>query len=63
MQVTINGSLFTFDPPLTVLDFLNSKNIPAATTVIELNGRILDDYQTSLKDQDHLEIIRMVGGG
>lgn len=63
MQVTINGTLFTFDTALTILDFLHTKNIPAASTVIELNGTILSDYQVTLKDQDHVEIIRMVGGG
>jgi len=51
------------DQPISLRDLLKEKNIPEQAIVAELNGSILTDFTSLLKEGDHLEIIRMVGGG
>lgn len=65
IKVTVNGKNEEIEP-LSVADFLESKNIEAKTVVVEHNRNILDkkEYETVLLEAgDTLEIIRFVGGG
>lgn len=63
MRICLNGDWVHLDQPISLRDLLKEKNIPEQAIVAELNGSILTDFTSLLKEGDHLEIIRMVGGG
>lgn len=64
----INGQQKTFDRgvPPTLSALLENLNINAATVVAEVDGRIIerkDFAQTTLTENQSIELIRFVGGG
>ena len=66
MQLIINGE--TLDAPQlnTVADLARWIDLPNFGSAVELNGIVIrkaDHASTSLKEGDHLEIVRLVGGG
>lgn len=66
MQIQLNGSPKTITDPMTVATLLQELGVPATSVVVELNRTIIqpDGYATvSLQDNDHVELIRFVGGG
>jgi thiamine biosynthesis protein ThiS len=66
MQIQLNGSTRTITPAMTVAGLVRELGVPSASVVIEHNRAILqpDSYATVLlEDNDHVEIIRFVGGG
>jgi thiamine biosynthesis protein ThiS len=66
MQIHLNGSPKTIPDATTVTTLLLELGVPATSVVVELNKTILqpDGYAaTSLRDNDHVELIRFVGGG
>ena len=66
MQIQLNGSPRSITAPMTVAGLLHDLAIPLASVVVELNKTILqpDCHATTLlQDNDHVELIRFVGGG
>lgn len=66
MEIKVNGNTEQISKALSILEFIQKKNIDSDTIVIELNKNILkkDDWQkTVLGKGDQLEIIQIVGGG
>lgn len=66
MIVRINGEDTELTENTSVQNLLDSRQISADTVVIELNRDILPSEsfdETILKDGDHLEVLRFVGGG
>ncbi len=66
MNVIINGIEEKLIPPLTLSEFLIQKSIDSRSVVIEFNGEIIKEqsYPSQLlKEDDVLEILRIVGGG
>lgn len=66
MIVKLNGKEAELTGNPTILDLLDSKNLPPETVVVEINMEITpaENYgSTKINDGDHLEILRFVGGG
>ncbi|CCO24138.1 sulfur carrier protein ThiS [Maridesulfovibrio hydrothermalis] len=66
MIVTLNGKETEIDDGSSIISLLESKQITPDTVVIELNAEIIpaDAFgSTIIKDGDHLEVLRFVGGG
>jgi sulfur carrier protein len=66
MQIQLNGSPKTIPDSMTVATLLQELGVPDTSVVVELNTTIIqpDVYATvSLQDNDHVELIRFVGGG
>jgi thiamine biosynthesis protein ThiS len=66
MFVNINGERKSIPPGQTVLAYLESNHINPNIVACELNLKILRRAHlgsAELKDNDTLEIIRMIGGG
>ncbi|MBG0789143.1 MAG: sulfur carrier protein ThiS [Desulfovibrionaceae bacterium] len=66
MIVVLNGKEIEAVPGTTIADLLAQREIASETVVAERNGDIVPgaDFSTvALKDGDHLEILRFVGGG
>jgi len=66
MRLIINGK--TVDTPElnTVADLADWLELPAFGSAVELNGIVIrkaDHATTPLKENDRLEIVRLVGGG
>lgn len=66
MAVVVNGEDMEISEGMTLMQLLESKDIPPDTVVVELNKAIIpaEAYaDTVLADGDHLEVLRFVGGG
>lgn len=66
MEIEVNGNTVQLSESLSVMEFLQLRDIDSDKMVVELNKKILkkDDWQkTVLGNGDQLEIIRIVGGG
>jgi sulfur carrier protein len=66
MNVTINGNTRDVTPDTTVVALMDTLNLKPALTAVQLNGVILnkDNLPTTfLSEGDHVELIRIVGGG
>lgn len=66
IQLTINGKPRTIERPISVLEYLEQLGINPQTVAVEHNGEIVkrERYGTTiLRENDVLEIVRMVGGG
>ncbi|MBI2820422.1 MAG: sulfur carrier protein ThiS [Acidobacteria bacterium] len=66
MEIVINGESQQVPAPLSVVELLRWLDLQGDRIAVELNREILRRDQwaaTHLKDQDHLEIVRFVGGG
>lgn len=66
MVVVLNGNEVELADGTTVTKLLEAREIAVDTVVVELNKDIVsaDKFgDTLLKDGDHLEVLRFVGGG
>jgi sulfur carrier protein len=67
MQLTVNGTLRTFDRPVrTVADLVHELTLGGKRIAIERNGEIVPRSryaQTPVEAGDRLEIVGAVGGG
>ena len=66
MKLHINGEERDFPGPLTLAGLLEQLGLKADRVAVELNRNIAPREQwdqTSLKDDDQLEIVHFVGGG
>lgn len=66
IEVIINGIPESLQKDTLILDLLELKSIEPAKVVIEINKNIIKREQYSsqtLHDNDHVEILRFVGGG
>jgi sulfur carrier protein len=66
MIVEVNGKEMEIAPEQTVLGLLNAMGVSPDTVVVECNGGIVPSAafaETGLRDGDHLEVLRFVGGG
>jgi len=66
MRLLINGK--TVDTPElnTIADLAGWIGLPSFGSAVELNGTVIrksDHANTHLKENDRLEIVRLVGGG
>ena len=66
MRLTVNGQPRDMPDGSTILTLLTASNLRPNVTVVERNGQIVDraDYaDTTLAENDVLELVRFVGGG
>jgi sulfur carrier protein len=66
MQLQINGQVEAHPDGLTVADLLGRLDKISALVAVEVNRQIVprsQHAQTTLKDNDKLEIVTLVGGG
>lgn len=66
MKIIVNGKTEHVSENLSIKDFLRKKKAASEQVVIELNRNIVkkDEHRkTLLREEDQLEIIRIVGGG
>ena len=66
MQISVNGITEDYEPPLAVLDLLQSMALAGKKVAVERNGEIVPrgaHASTLLVDGDRLEIVVAVGGG
>ncbi len=67
MQLTVNGTLRTFDRPVgTVADLVRELCLEGKRIAVERNGEIVPRSryaETSVAPGDKLEIVGAVGGG
>ena len=66
MKVTVNGQPRDVPDGSTILTLLTASNLRPKVTVVERNGEIVDRAayaDTTLAENDVLELVRFVGGG
>ncbi len=67
MEITVNGEKRTgLTSPLTVAELLEQLEINPKSIIVELNFEIVTKNkvnETTVRDGDTIEIIRLVGGG
>ena len=66
MVVTVNGRQQECAPGCTLAQLIAALRLESAAVVAEVAGRIVPpaDYaETILREHDHLELVRFVGGG
>ena len=66
MKLRINGEDRHFEEPLSIEALLVKLEIDIKGTAVELNREVVPrsrHSETFLNDGDHVEIIRMTGGG
>ena len=66
LHLTINGKATTLASPLTIAEFLASRDLKDRMVVVEHNGEIVarDRYaEVMLSAGDNLEVVQMMAGG
>ena len=66
MQITVNGTSRQAPEGQSLLALLQDLKLNPATTIVELNRRVIDRgtfSEITLSDGDRLELVRLVGGG
>lgn len=66
VKLIVSGKPEDFESELTILEFLNKKNIWVDMVTVEVNDKIIpkQDYQkVSLKENDRVETVFYMGGG
>ena len=66
IELSINGALQTFEPPLNVAQLLDRMELTGKRLAVERNGEIVPRSQfgeVQLDAGDKLEIVVAVGGG
>jgi len=66
VQLIINGKVRETPELGTVSDLAQWMMLPAFGSAVELNGEVVRKAsysETPLKEQDRLEVVRLVGGG
>lgn len=65
MEIHLNGNKVT-SKSATLAELIQEKKLDANSLIVELNYEIVRQMhwnKTSLKDGDHVEFLRFVGGG
>ncbi len=66
MMITVNGKPEEFEAKISLLEFLETKDINPDSVVVEHNLNIVEKEELDnirLKENDTLEVLRFVGGG
>jgi thiamine biosynthesis protein ThiS len=66
VKLRVNGKPVELDGPTPLVSYLRSLGVDARAVAVEVNERIIeraDFEQTTLQEDDVVEIVRMVGGG
>ena len=66
MRVYLNGNSKDLAESSTLLDLVNELSLPSARIAIELNGNVVRRREwenTTLNENDRIEIVHFVGGG
>jgi len=66
MNITCNGEQQAVDNDISLHDLVLSLELNPQSLVAEVNGKIIEHLQfpdQKLQDDDHIELIRFVGGG
>lgn len=66
ISLEINGKRVELGGPTPLLDYIQRLGVDPRAVAVEHNGEILERSAFSavtLQDGDHVEIVRMVGGG
>lgn len=66
MHVFVNGENKEFSDGLSLEQLVNKLMLPGVRIAIEVNGRVVrrgDWTETTLNDEDRVEIVHFVGGG
>lgn len=66
MKLTVNGREIEIELPLSLYSFLEYKGIMPSNVIVEYNGEIPERTkwrEILLKENDHLEIVKFIGGG
>lgn len=66
MQLTVNGTTYSFEQNPNLFQLLETLNLAGKRLAVERNGEIVPRSQfadTLLTDADKLEIVVAVGGG
>lgn len=64
--LTVNGESRTVDDGTSIIKLLKVLSIDQRRVAVAINGEVVprtEHEETSLKDGDQVEIVRMVGGG
>ena len=62
----VNGKTIELERPTALVDYLDKLGVNPRAVAVEHNGEILERRayeKTTLQAGDHVEIVRMVGGG
>ena len=65
-EIIANGKTVTTDLPCSIHQFLERLNMMPKSVVVELNGEAVSPSQfvdIQLKDDDKMEIVKIVAGG
>jgi sulfur carrier protein len=66
INITINGNHEKLDKSINIKELLIIYNRKSPLTVVELNGTVVPETQfdkTTVKEDDVVEIIQLMGGG
>jgi len=66
LHVFVNGENKEFSDGLSLEQLVNELMLPGVRIAIEVNGRVVrrgDWTETTLNDEDRVEIVHFVGGG
>lgn len=66
MTILLNGEPFHCDSARTVAELIERHQLPAAITLVELNGAALHRREwpaRQLQENDRVEILRVAAGG
>lgn len=66
MNVILNGERTSVPPSIDLSELLEHLSMPARLIAVELNGRVVrrkDWPETTVREDDKIEIVHFVGGG
>ncbi|WP_408954459.1 sulfur carrier protein ThiS [Natroniella sp. ANB-PHB2] len=66
MKITVNGKEEEIKAGLSIVDYLENKDLEVGRVVVEYNGQVIKQdkwEQIELAEDDKLEILNFVGGG
>ncbi len=66
ITLQVNGKAVDLERATPLLDYIERLGVDPRAVAVELNGEILERAAfatATLRDGDHVEIVRMVGGG
>ena len=66
IKLQINGKRVELEQATPLLDYLETLGVNPRVVAVEHNGEIIERSafgKTTLRENDRLEIVRMVGGG
>lgn len=66
MKCIINGDFFTFDQNQSIQEVLHSLELDPKRVIVELNKELIkqDKYEEyTVREDDRLELLEIVGGG